>query len=672
MMRLLPICLIAAILAPPAAGDEEFTREDMVSQQGDLLILHPKPVPDKYTNPWPDELEAEFRRRASQTLKGLAAAGRGRGNTYFENEKRTYGFLMAEYLAGRDKAIEILQQRDAQAGSWHKHTEGIDYYACFTIKHQMRKYFYFGDELDPAYRRKMYKGAKTWTADDPLRKPHHSFVPSKRGQGWTPEAMNSWVDVRGTENLASMRWTSVYLMAEETGNEKTRQKYKDQILTYARGLYRVGMGEWDSENYLGHTITPWHNLYDFAKDPEVKMAAKAILDWLYTAAAYKYYRGGYNGPTKRDYNHVNPFCPVATLAWIYFGDAVETMHHEYESDEVHLITSAYRPPLATMKLARKSFQRPRELLASKSGYKAVQNGDYDAPAQFHETQYIGQTFLLGSLAEGTSTGKGDVNGFKVMTYSRKRGVNDIQCVPGPDPRRAGSPQYKSGMTAGPNRVGQYENLAIWLVKDGQAPWRWVMPDAVGVEQTGQVTFLQSDKTWVAILPINMTIRGVDEELTELVKYEHKGGKKRMKRGKPVEDWIDHKVVAGQGKGGAFCGFAIEIGEGMDYDAFKRDVLSKTKLTVEDLSAGKIQLTGSDGKRLGYAWGDSLAGFRVRRDGQVHDWDAHGEMIYSEPGKGPDSALLWQKRGGGTLRLHVDGSVFTCTVPLDGPITFENK
>ena len=90
--------------------------------------------------------------------------------------------------------------------------------------------------------------------------------------------MNSWVDIRSTENLFLMRNTSVYLMAEETGNEATRLKYKRILLDYAAALYRIGMGEWDSENYHGHSVAPLLNVYDFAKDPDVKLAAKASLD----------------------------------------------------------------------------------------------------------------------------------------------------------------------------------------------------------------------------------------------------------------------------------------------------------------------------------------------------------------------------------------------------------
>uniref|UniRef100_A0A7C4QKT9 Uncharacterized protein n=1 Tax=Schlesneria paludicola TaxID=360056 RepID=A0A7C4QKT9_9PLAN len=104
------------------------------------------------------------------------AAGLG-GQTYFENEKRAYGFLMAHVLAGdRLAAIRELQREDAQARQWHAHTGGIDFYACFTLKHQMRKYFLFGDQLDPAYKKRMFDGAKIWTERDPLRRPHPAFV----------------------------------------------------------------------------------------------------------------------------------------------------------------------------------------------------------------------------------------------------------------------------------------------------------------------------------------------------------------------------------------------------------------------------------------------------------------------------------------------------------------
>ena len=81
------------------------------------------------------------------------------------------------HVLGKDSAVAMagLQAEDNQAQSWHRNTERIDYYAAFTLKHQMRKYFYFGDLMEPAYRKRMFGGAKKWTAQDPYRRPHAAF-----------------------------------------------------------------------------------------------------------------------------------------------------------------------------------------------------------------------------------------------------------------------------------------------------------------------------------------------------------------------------------------------------------------------------------------------------------------------------------------------------------------
>jgi len=145
----------------------------------------PVPVPEHLRNSWPAEWEKEFQARAERVLNGMCAkekaAGLG-GRTYFESEKRDYGLLMAHAMAGtKDVAIKEPQKEDVQAKEWHSQTAGIDYYACFTIKHQMRKYFLFGDKLDPAYKKRMFDGAKAWTEKDPLRRPQRH--PLRRDHG---------------------------------------------------------------------------------------------------------------------------------------------------------------------------------------------------------------------------------------------------------------------------------------------------------------------------------------------------------------------------------------------------------------------------------------------------------------------------------------------------------
>ncbi|MEZ5300047.1 MAG: hypothetical protein R3F11_05175 [Verrucomicrobiales bacterium] len=361
--------------------------------------------------------------------------------------------------------------------------------------------------------------------------------------------MNSWVDVRSTENLWLMRTTSVYLMAEETGNEETRKLYRQHLLDYAKTLYRIGIGEWDSENYHGHSTGPLLNLYDFAKDRDVRAAAKACLDFYAVAGAVKYWRGGFNGPTKRDYNHAQPFGgSAANSLWMWFGDHPTGKEGGWESDEVHQITSAYRPPLAAVHLAHKKFPRPVELFAAKPPYDATTGLRGDSRPEYFETQYVAHSYQMGSLTGGTSVDGGDVNGFKILAFDQKQGAVALHAVPGSNPAFPGSPMYQNGIVSAPNRVAQQENLALWLVKDGASPWLWVVPDEVKVTRKGAVTFLEADRTWVAIRSLGASPLQIDGALTKQLQEDKKSR------------FPGHQVLSARGEGGAFCGLAVEVGE----------------------------------------------------------------------------------------------------------------
>ena len=127
----------------------------------------PPAVPAGLRNPWPEEWERAFQTRAAHALEFLAKE-RIAGGTAGENEKNYYPRAMAHALAGSEKdGLAALQAEDADGRRDHAHTEGIDFYWCFTLKGQVRKYFLFGDQLEPAYRKRMLAGAKAWTAEDP-------------------------------------------------------------------------------------------------------------------------------------------------------------------------------------------------------------------------------------------------------------------------------------------------------------------------------------------------------------------------------------------------------------------------------------------------------------------------------------------------------------------------
>ena len=660
-----------------------------IDEKGRRVINYAQ-VPEELRNPWSTEREEAFITHYQQYLDYVQKSPKTGVNTYFENEKYTYGKVMLTRLVGHEKAtLKALQAEDNQAGVFHKETKGIDYYASFTIKHQMRKYFWFGEELDPKYRQRMFDGAKAWTEKDPLHRPHYSFNPAKRNQGWTPEARNSWVDVRGTDNLQAMRETSVYLMAEETGNEETRKIYHKRIKRFVQSLYRTGNGEWDSHNYLGHTVAPYHTLYDFTKDREVRLLAKAALDWFYTAAALKYWRGNWNGPSRRDYNAITPQQGSAPITFgIHFGalSPEVAMPRKLDADEVNVITSAYRPPEAVMRLAERRFSRPLELWGVRPHYDSAVKGRWDRDPMNHETQYYANSFQFGTLRKGTHGG--DINGFKLLIYSQEQGSEMIQVVPGPDALSAGSAVYKKGKVIGSGRVGQFNNSAVYLVKhEGATPWRWVLPNTVKSENVDGVTFLEGEKTWIAIRPIGQRINGLHEEETERIRINKKEIRYNArhhpkitedqlfinKKGKTVflrEDdrYPNYWAMGATGAAdGLYDGFAIEIGEAEshgDYVAFKQQVLGQQKLDVSQLSAGIVVFTDSHGQELSL---DHAGDFR--RNGEVRNYAAPWSNW--RPANGGDIPVR-QDWLSGRLRVEVDGAVFTSSVDDDGKVIFSNE
>jgi len=649
--------LLLVLGAQATHAEDDWRLEQMVKETPDGLVFHAKPIAKRFQNQISAEEERAFQQRARHVISLQAKQKVAAGNTYFENEKRTYGWLMAQVLAGRQAAIADLQLEDAQAKEWHRETEGIDFYACFTLKHQARKFFYFGDLLEPEYRQRMLAGARAWTAEDPLRRSHYAFQGS--GEGWGPDKKNSWVDVRTTENLYLMRLTSVYLFAEAAGSDEVAEKYKDEILRYTAALYRVGIGEWDSENYHGHSIAPLCNLYDFAADEEVKLCAKACLDWFFTAGALKYYRGGFNGPTKRDYNHSQPFGgSAANMLWLAFGDTPQPKMGDWESDEVHLITSAYRPPAAVYALARKDFPRPQKVFSSKPHYSATTTADLKSPPEYFETQYFGHSFQMGSLASGTSEDGGDVNGFKILAYSDARGANEVQVVPGPDPTFPGSPKYARGKVSGPNRVAQYDNLAIWLVKNGKSPWLWVFPREMRVSRVDNVTFLEGDRTWIAIRGLGTSDFAISDSLTEQLASSEKAV------------FAEHQVLSAQGLGGDFCGVAIEVGEKETHGTFT-EFQRKAKaaaLDVTKLAEGVVQYRAADGKALGFHWKDDSRGLGVWRNGERHGWKAHAAHLYRSDRESQPAGPVYAPWGKGVLYVEAGGRAFANFVTPSGAVS----
>ena len=294
--------------------------------------------------------------------------------------------------------------------------------------------------------------------------------------------------------------------------------------------------------------------------------------------------------------------------------------------------------MAAVNLARKHFARPVEIFSAKPAYDATTSFRQDSAPEYLETQYIAHTYQMGSLTGGTSTDGGDVNGFKILAFDENDGAVALHATPGSAPEFPGSPMYKEGVVSAENRVAQQENLALWLVKDGKSPWLWVVPQNVRVTERGVFTFLECERTWVAIRPLGASALRQDSKLTARLLAAKKNR------------FPNHMVLSSMGNGDSYCGMAIEVGEKQSHGSFDKFVQAvlMAEVDVSGLSKGIARYKASDGKHLGIHWNDNALNLGVWRNGKRRDFaDA---ALYESP-------IINSKWGTGVLEVTTPGAAF---------------
>lgn len=653
-----PAFFLCASLLAAAEPTPPPTDERIVDRDGHVQLV-PYPIEARFLNVLSEEDEQAIQERIGECLKAYGTSGKY-GNTYFENEKQSYPNAFIDFVNGnREPALKFLQSDDVDG--WNKQTMMVDWFPCFTIRSQTRKYFFFGQYLDEAYRRKMFDSAKIWTERDPLRRPHEAFVPPSERKakgmpengGWTPHFFNSWVDVRSTDNLRAMREGAVYLMAEETGNTEVAAIYKDRIRAYATACFSTGMGEWDSANYLAHTIVGYLQVYDFAKDPEVKALAKGILDYLSTVAAVAYFKGAVAAPNCRDYNNIGAKAGFAGETWLWFGDNDAPESGKPYRDFIHLATSAYRPPAAVMAVARKDFPRPVEILQGKPTYEGwfKKEGGEDT-VEYPVTLHVGETYQIGTLP---FLHRGDVNGFRLGMVEAKRGMATVLAF-------SGTKGYKGHATAtnGKDQVGQLRNAVLWLNREPAADLHLSIPAAAAVERREDWTFIRGEATWIAAKGIQASGGEIDGDLVKSL-FHDKDGKSR---------YPDDTILTWTGSGANACGVYLEVGEAAShgsYDAFVTAVLGKAVIDAGKLAeSGRVAVTTSTGGSLALTLADRRP--VVERDGAVHDWERH-RALYTDGSVGKSPVRLGWKEG--ILEVRAGGHAFTGRL-VDGVYTWSGE
>jgi hypothetical protein len=501
-----------------------------------------------------------------------------------------------------------------------------------------------GEELEKWKAWWSFFSGKDWKVFEEVERvsnprPHPTFGVGKGpvGATWNPETRGGWVDARNTDNLRAMRETSVYLLAEATGNEEVRKLYKQKIRRFVTDLYRVGMGEWDSETYIGHTTVPYITLYDFSKDPEVTALAKAALDWLAASQAWKFYDGGFAPPCKRDYaGTAKVWGPGATsLPALWFGSSHP--HPSPHVDDVHAITSSYRPPLAVWHLANKNFRRPVEVLATKPAYQVFLPGGDDKPA-YWETVYYGNHFYLGSTV--CLGGDGDMSPFSLLAENPARGVDVVLAMPG----------LRHNLKVAGSQIGQHHNQVIYLARGGKE-FSWQLPKSAERVSEGGVWFVRLHSTWLAFWPIGL--------------QDWAPGTSPARTTDKAKDDI---LVAKAAPGNDLTGFALiaaDTKDFADFNAFKAAILREASLT----STAKEQWTlkGPGGRTLAMTYNRENDLPIVLRDGVLRDYNVFDQWKPSEPNGPIESG--WKD---GKLTVRAGGWVFRATVDADGTYSFSEE
>lgn len=223
----------------------------------------------------------------------------------------------------------------------------------------------------------------------PLRKPHDLV-------GDPDEHLGGG----GTENHRTM-WRSTALLYSHLFPEGShisghdlptvREAVSEMFRSYARRLYTIGNGEYDSSIYYPYSIRAFLNLYDFSPDEGTRNMAKLVLDYYLASYGLKVFNGTMTGAQRRGYPKSHDWNDMDQHLWAWVGGAQEPPQADLLETTVHQITSSYRPNQVVSRLIRKEVALPFEAWINHPVY------DMSGPGHHLEYYYQEKEFSLGSV-----------------------------------------------------------------------------------------------------------------------------------------------------------------------------------------------------------------------------------------------------------------------------------
>ncbi len=484
----LPIAIAVLIAAVAAHAAQSPSGKQHPAWGADAI-----PAPENAEHPGAAEAPASspttypdakgFAARARLVIDGLKTEDLGKWRKgYFaggDPGKYLPGAAMAKLLSGDPKlAAEAKKyQNDNRAFKEHYHFAAVNWGRYLPL---------FGDTLTDETKQKVTKAASTYSA---------------------------YLSPGGTENHKVMWMTTANVLPHyidgglaRRNKKATLQQAKSMLRSYVKGLYAAGQGEWDSSTYLMFDVNGMLNIYDFSKDDECRLLAKAALDWYMTGYALKYTDGVYCAPNQRGY----PRGPVQTIGdqtgWIWWDangnyTAQDMRNSRYA---LHAITSSWRPNAVITNIARKNLPKlPAEFRNSKPNYWYGQ-GRKPQGSVYHETAYIAPQFTVASLWNGHGS---QMTCFMVVASSDDGGI----VFSGGNPRKSDHRGKKTdiGFADGTGRYTQYAQKGAAVISmslcpdnDDAATYSYfTLPDDAKPQTFGKWTTIGAGNAVVALYPL---------------------------------------------------------------------------------------------------------------------------------------------------------------------------
>lgn len=212
-----------------------------------------------------------------------------------------------------------------------------------------------------------------------------------------------------TENHWAMYYTAMYLITQMypnaagdtwfNGKTSTEnfQEAEEYLVSWMDLTTTIGQGEYDSPDYFGVYIVPMAQLYAWADDPEMRLRAGMMLEWLVADFAVESLDGIYTGAHSRTYpDPVKNQWPTSStgVSWLLFGDT----DFYARGESTILALSGWRPPEILHHIATDRSAPYQHREAKRTRHRMRFSDVRNAPV--YKTTYMRSEYSVGSSQGG--------------------------------------------------------------------------------------------------------------------------------------------------------------------------------------------------------------------------------------------------------------------------------